>query len=69
MENLFSDQSEPVKRELISYIEDWGEMSMKKHYQRNCTRLLAKYGGLSLYYIYFDNIYYIDDEDIHFIKL
>ena len=32
------------------------------------TRFLAKYGGLSLYDIYFGKIYSIDDEDIHFLN-
>ena len=30
---------------------------------------MAKYGGLSLYDIYFGKIYSIDDEDIHFLKV
>ena len=29
---------------------------------------MAKYGGLSLYDIYFEKICSIDDEDIHFVK-
>ena len=49
MENLFSDQPEPVTRELRVYIEDWGKTLMKKHDQISCTCFLEKYGGLSLY--------------------
>ena len=41
---------------------------MKKNYQRNRTRFLEKYGGLSLYSIDFGKIYFIDDEYIHFVK-
>ena len=41
---------------------------MRKYYQRTRTHVLAKYGGLSLYYVDFGKIYYIDDEDIHFVK-
>ena len=68
MERVFSDHSEPVKRELRAYIEDWGKSSMKKNYQRNRTPFLAKYGGLSLYDIYFEKRYSIDDEIIHFVN-
>ena len=31
---LFSDQSEPVTRDLVSYIEDLDKLLMKKNYQR-----------------------------------
>ena len=65
---LFSDQSEPVKRDMRSYIEDWGELSMKKNYQVNCTRFLDKYGRLSLYNIDFRKRYSIDYEDLQFVK-
>ena len=41
---------------------------MKKDNQRYRTRLLDNYGGLSLYDIYTENIYSIDDKDIHFVK-
>ena len=41
---------------------------MNKDNQRYRTRFLAKYGGLSLYDIYTENIYSIDDKDIHFVK-
>ena len=41
---------------------------MKKKYQRSRTLFLVKYGGLSLYDFYFERIYLIDDEDIHFVK-
>ena len=53
MGKVFSDQSEPIKRELRAYIEDWGNFSMKKNDQRTCTHFLEKYGGLSLYGIDF----------------
>ena len=38
MGKLFSDHSEPIKRELRSYIEDWEILAMKKCDQRYCTR-------------------------------
>ena len=53
MGKLFSDQSEPVKRELRAYIEYWGKLSMNKNNQRTRTRFLDKYGGINLYDIYF----------------
>ena len=40
---------------------------MKKNDQRTRTSFLAKYVGLSIYDIGFGKIYYIDDEDIHFV--
>ena len=42
---------------------------MKKNYQRTRTRFLDKYGGLSLYDIYFQKRYYIFDEEIQFVKV
>ena len=45
-----------------------GEIAYEENDQRTCTRLLAKYGGLSLYGIGFEKIYSIDDEDFHFVK-
>ena len=42
---------------------------MKKNDQRTRTCFLAKYLGLSLYDIYFENIYSINDEDINFVKV
>ena len=44
VDRVFSEHSEPVKRELRSYIEDWGNLSMNKDDQRFRNRLLAKYG-------------------------
>ena len=41
---------------------------MKKNDQRNCTRFLAKYGGLSLYDTDFGKGYSIDNEDTRFVK-
>ena len=41
---------------------------MRGNDQRTCTRLLAKYGGLSIYYIDFEKRYSIDDEYILFVK-
>ena len=41
---------------------------MKKNDKITRTRFLAKYGGTSLYYIVFEKIYSIDDEDIQFVK-
>ena len=68
MGKLFSDHSEPVKRELRDYIEDWGKLPINKNDQRTRTWLLARYGWLSLYDIYFEKIYSIDDKGIHFLK-
>ena len=65
---ILSDQSEPVKRYLRAYIEDWEKLSTKKNDQRTRTSFLAKYVGLSLYDIGFGKRYYIDYEDIHFVK-
>ena len=65
---VFSDQPEPVKRDLRSYIEDWGKLSTRKNDKRTCNRFLAKYEGPSLYAIGFGNGYSIDDEDIHFLN-
>ena len=64
----FSELSDPVKRKLRAYIEDWEKLLMKKDDQRSRTRLLAKYGGLSLYDIDTEKRYYIDDKEIHFVK-
>ena len=41
---------------------------MKKNDQRNCTRFLAKYGGLSLYDTDFGKGYSIDNEDTRFVN-
>ena len=41
---------------------------MEKYDQRTHTRFLEKYDGISIYGIYFEKIYSIDDEDIHFVK-
>ena len=41
---------------------------MKKNDQRNRTRFLDNYVGLSIYDIDFGKRYYIDDEDIQFVK-
>ena len=49
VDRAFSEHSEPVKRYLRAYIEDWEILSMKKDDQIYRTCLLAKYGGLSLY--------------------
>ena len=67
-EKVFSDKPEPFKRELRGYIEDWEKLLMKKNCQITCTHLLEKYGGLSLYDIYFEKIYSIDDDDIPIVK-
>ena len=45
-----------------------GEISHEKNYQGTHTCFLEKYGGLSLYNIYFETIYFIDDEDIQCVK-
>ena len=65
---LFSDNSEPVKRELRDYIEGWERFPTKKNDQRTRTNFLYKYGGLPFYDIYFGKRSYIDDGDIHFVK-
>ena len=41
---------------------------MRKYDQRNCTRFLEKYGGLSLYDIDMERIYSIDDKEIQVLK-
>ena len=41
---------------------------MKKYDQRSRTCFLNKYGVLSLYDIYMENKYSIDDKEIHFVK-
>ena len=43
-------------------------MSTKKDDQRYRTRLLAKYGELSLYDTDTEKIYSIDDKEIHLVK-
>ena len=68
MDRVFSEHSEPVKRELRAYIEYWGKISMKKDDQRYRTRFLAKYGGLSIYGIDAEKRYSIDDKEIKFFK-
>ena len=68
MKKTFSDQSEPVTRDLRAYIEDGETLLKKKNDQRTRTRFLNKYVGLSLYDINFEKRYPIDDEDIQFIK-
>ena len=66
MDQVFSEHSEPVKRELRAYIEDWEKLSMKKDYQRYRTRFLAKNVGLSLYDIDTEKKYSIDEKEMHF---
>ena len=66
MDWVFSEHSEPVKRQLIAYIEGWEKLSMKKDDQRSCTCFLDKYGGLSLYDIDTKKRYSIDDKEINF---
>ena len=68
MDRLFSEHSEPVKRALRAYIEDWGKFSMKKDDQKSCTRFLAKYGGLSFCDTDTEKRYSIDDKEIYFVK-
>ena len=68
MDKVFSDHLEPVKRELRAYIEDWERLSMNKYDQRSCTWFLDKYGGLSLYDIYMEKRYSIEDKETHFVK-
>ena len=41
----------------------------RKNNQRTRTHVLSKYGRLYLYYVDFEKIYSIDDEDIHFVKV
>ena len=68
MDRVFSERSEPVKRELRAFIEDWGKLSMKKDDQRYRTCFLSKYGGLSLYYIDTEKRNSIDEKEMHFVK-
>ena len=63
---VFSKYSEPVKRKLRAYIEDWGKLSMKKDDPRSRTRFLAKYEGISLYDIDTEKRYSVDYKEIHF---
>ena len=49
MEKVFSDQPEPVTRELIAYIEDMEISLVKKKYHITRTHFLEKYGRLSIY--------------------
>ena len=65
---IFSDELEPVARELRAYIEDWREIYMKKNDQRYRTCFLSKYGGISLYNIDLNKIYIIDHKYILFLK-
>ena len=67
MGKLISGQSEPITGDLIDYIEDW-EISHEENYQRTSTRVLAKYGRLSLYDIGFEKRYSIYDEGVYFVK-
>ena len=62
MDRVFSEHSEPVKRELRAYIEDREKLSIKKDDKISRTRFLAKYGGLSLYDIDTEKRYFIDDK-------
>ena len=64
----FQKHSEPVKRELRAYIEDWEILLIEKDDQRYRTRFLAKYGRLSLYDIDTEKRYYIDEKEINFVK-
>ena len=66
VDRVFSEHSEPVKRELRSYIEDWGKLSMKKDDQRYRTCFLAKCGGLSLYDIDTEKRDSIDEKEMNF---
>ena len=45
-----------------------GKLPYEKNDQRTQTSFLATYGGLSIYDFDFEKRYYIDDEDIHFVK-
>ena len=45
VERVLSEYLEPVKRNLITYIKDWENLSMKKDDQRYLTRFLTQYGG------------------------
>ena len=68
MERVFSEHSEPVKRDLRAYIEDWGKLFMKKDDLISRTRFLAKYLRLFLYDNDTEKKYSIDDKEINFIK-
>ena len=50
-----------------AYIQYW-ENPNEKHDQGYCTRFLENYCGLSLYDIYIEKRYTIDNEDLHFVK-
>ena len=59
MEKVFSEHSEPVKRELRDYIEDWEKLLMNKEDHRYQTCFLGKYVGLYTYDIGFEKRYSI----------
>ena len=68
MERVFSEHSEPVKREPRAYIEDWETFPINKDDQISRTRFLARYGGLYFYNIDMEKRYSIDDKGIIFVK-
>ena len=68
MEKLFSEEPEPVTRDLRAFIEDWGKSLMKNPDQISRTRFLGEYDGLYLYDIDIERIYIIDYEKIHFVN-
>ena len=68
MEKIFSNEPEPVTKELRAYIEDWGKIIWKIIDQRSCIHFLEKYGGLYIYDIDLKNRYVIYNEDIRFTK-
>ena len=67
-DQVFSEHSEPVKRELRAYIECSEKFSTKKDDQISLTIFLAKYGGLSLYDIDTEKGFPIDHKEIYFLK-
>ena len=55
-------------KDMRARIEDRWELILKKNYQITCTRFLAKYEGLYLYYVGFEKRYSIENEFINFVK-
>ena len=65
-EKSFSDEPEPVTKELRYHIGDL--KTNEKHDQRSRTYFLEEYGGTYLCDVDIDQRYAIDDEDICFVK-
>ena len=67
MEKVFSDQPEPVSRNLRAYTEDWEKSLMKKN-PNDSYLLPEKYGEIYLYYVDNEKRYSIDYDKINIVK-